>query len=235
MVNRYDVFLSHATPDKPAVRVLAQRLQDEGLVPFLDEWNLIPGDPLQEALEDALDNSRSCVICIGPDKIGPWQNEEMRSALEDRVRGREGFRVVPLMLPGATPPGDRELPRFLRRLLWVDFSAGMDDDTAFQRLLAGIRGHAPGPGGVASTPPPPTTTPINFSGRQKLAVCDRLGNSWSRLAMMLEIPDHDQARFSQGDEGRRIWEWLANRGQLGKLPGALEDIGRGDLADILKA
>jgi len=304
-VDPYDVFLSHATPDKPAVEALARRLQDAGLSPFLDKWHLVPGEPIQEALENALDNSRSCVVCIGPGEIGPWQNEEMRSALEDRVRDRK-YRVIPVILPGAKAP---TLPRFLRRLLWVDFSGGLDDEDTFNRLLAGIRGQSPGPGaapgpaaatedrnqqrrealarhreliqhklqtvegqyytetraeeklrlehvldgirqdlakveaelaGFGETPRPPTppaakTGPVRYAGRQKLAVCDRLGDSWSRLATLLDIPPHDQARFSQGDEGRRIWEWLEIRGRLRELPGALEDIDRQDLADILNA
>lgn len=38
---RYDVFLSHNSDDKPLVEELAQRLQDEaGLNPWLDAWNI---------------------------------------------------------------------------------------------------------------------------------------------------------------------------------------------------
>lgn len=79
-------------------------------------------------------------------QLGPWQNEEMRSALESRVHDA-GFRVIPVLLPGGKKPGEEKLPRFLRRLTWVDFRTGLDDEDAFHRLLAGIRGQAPGPGG----------------------------------------------------------------------------------------
>jgi hypothetical protein len=78
---RYDVFLSHASADKPAVEHLARKLRDEGIEPFLDKWHLIPGQPWQEALEEALDQSRTCAVFLGK-TLGPWQNEEMRSALE---------------------------------------------------------------------------------------------------------------------------------------------------------
>jgi hypothetical protein len=40
------------------------------------------------------------------------------------------------------------LPSFLLRFTWVDFSAGIDDPVAFSRLVAGIRGQAPGRSGV---------------------------------------------------------------------------------------
>src|SRR5262245_63879511 len=84
---RYDVFLSHASADKPAVEHLARKLREEGLEPFLDKWHLVPGEPWQEALEDALAQSRTCAVFLGK-ALGPWQNEEMRSALDEQVRHR---------------------------------------------------------------------------------------------------------------------------------------------------
>ena len=77
----------------------------------------------EEALEEALDQSRTCAVFIGK-AWGSWQHEEMRSALETRVRTRS-FRVIPVLLPGGKEPGQEELPRFLRRLTWVDFRAGL--------------------------------------------------------------------------------------------------------------
>src|SRR6185312_11547714 len=142
---RYDVFLSHASADKPAVEHLACKLRDERLDPFLDKWHLIPGEPWQEALEEALDQSRTCAVFIGKE-LGPWQNKEMRSALDTQVQNRR-FRVIPVLLPGGRKPGEEKLPRFLRGLTWVDFRVGLDDEDAFRRLLAGIRGKAPGPSG----------------------------------------------------------------------------------------
>jgi hypothetical protein len=46
-----DVFLSHNSTDKPAVESLAHRLRAEGIEPWLDKWNLIPGNPWQEEIE----------------------------------------------------------------------------------------------------------------------------------------------------------------------------------------
>src|SRR6266511_1710343 len=120
----YDVFLSHQSGDKPQVEALAARLEDEeGLKPFLDKWHLIPGEPWQEALEEALDRSGTCAVFLGPGGLGPWENEEMRAALDERVRNKS-FRVIPVLLPGAEPKDKKTLPRFLSRLTWVDFRAG---------------------------------------------------------------------------------------------------------------
>lgn len=140
------VFLSHNSKDKPAVETLARRLEDEAkLKPWLDKWNLVPGDPWQEAIEEALDQSRTCAVFLGPGGFGGWHHEEMRSALDQRVSQRERkFRVIPVLLPGAVMPERSKLPAFLSRLTWVDFRAGLDDGDAFSRLAAGIRGIAPG-------------------------------------------------------------------------------------------
>lgn len=152
----YDVFLSHHSSDKPLVEMIATRLEDEaGLKPFLDKWHLVPGEPWEEELETALDKSATCAVFLGPSGLGAWHNEEMRVALDERVRNKS-FRVVPILLPGAEPKDKDTLPRFLRRLTWVDFRAGLDDQQAFHRLVAGIKGLPPGrqPVSLNASPPP---------------------------------------------------------------------------------
>lgn len=140
-----DVFLSYQRADQKAVKYLARRLMNEAsLQPFLDKWHLVPGEPWQEALEEALDQSRTCAVFWGPRGLGPWQNEEMRAALERRVQERS-YRVIPVLLPGCPEPEEAKMPPFLRRMTWVDFREGLNDSEAFKNLVAGIRGVVPGP------------------------------------------------------------------------------------------
>ncbi|HTQ80461.1 MAG TPA: TIR domain-containing protein, partial [Thermoanaerobaculia bacterium] len=146
---QFDVFLSHNSADKPAIEALARRLEEAGVRCWLDKWNLIPGEPWQEAIEQALEQCSVCAVFWGPKGAGRWEDEEMRAAIERRIaEGREGgrprFRVVPVLLPGARLDGGPRLPAFVSRLTWVDFKTGLDDPEAFQRLLAGIHGNAPG-------------------------------------------------------------------------------------------
>ena len=58
---------------------LARHLVQRGVQPWLDEWNLIPGKPWEEAIEVALGRCASCVVCVGPTGTGPWQNEDAGS------------------------------------------------------------------------------------------------------------------------------------------------------------
>ena len=50
-----NVFLSHNSEDKQIIEDLAIRLQTEDIRPWLDKWNLIPGEPFQESIEKALE------------------------------------------------------------------------------------------------------------------------------------------------------------------------------------
>jgi Leucine-rich repeat (LRR) protein len=139
------VFLSHSTADKPAVEELARRLANEGIEAWLDKWNLIPGEPWQPALEEALQKADSCAVFVGRGGLGSWQTEEMRAAIDRRVsESHQKFRVIPVLLPGAEKPERGRLPSFLAAATWVEFRGSLDDPDAFHRLVCGIRGVAPG-------------------------------------------------------------------------------------------
>lgn len=175
---RFDVFLSHRSGDKPAVEDLARRLVRRGIEPWLDKWHLIPGTPWQKALEKALAECASAAVCLGPGGTGPWQDEEMRAAINRRVQNRDGgFRVIPVLLPGARKDEIGPLPTFLSATTWVEFQNTLDDEEAFRRLVCGILGIPPGPGpeGVVQGVTPyrglqyfDVDDSLFFAGRRKL-------------------------------------------------------------------
>ncbi len=163
---RYDVFLSYAPEDAESVEVLAQRLADEArLTPFLDQWSLVPGTPWQEGIESALGGSESIAVCVGPSGISRWQNEQMRVALDRATRANDDLRVMPVLLPGSQL---EQLPPFLGRRVYVDFRSGLDDDHAFARLIAGIRGHPPEQVDSLALPDEPQPYPglLSFTANQ---------------------------------------------------------------------
>jgi hypothetical protein len=61
---QYDVFLSHSAKDKAVVRPLAERLRQDGLKVWFDEWVLKPGDSIPAKIEDGLEHSRVLVLCM---------------------------------------------------------------------------------------------------------------------------------------------------------------------------
>ena len=54
----HDVFLSHSAADKAVVRPLAERLRQDGLKVWFDEWVLKPGDSIPAKIEEGLEHSQ---------------------------------------------------------------------------------------------------------------------------------------------------------------------------------
>jgi hypothetical protein len=64
---KFNAFLSHNSQDKPVEVQIARWLEEKAkLSVWLDKWNLTPGDPWQEEIEKALDQSRCCVVFLDP-------------------------------------------------------------------------------------------------------------------------------------------------------------------------
>jgi tetratricopeptide (TPR) repeat protein len=142
--SRYDAFLSYNSQDYPAVQHVADQLKKEGLEPYLEVWELAPGEVFQPRLAEALHQSKSCVVFLGPNGLGPYQKEELQVAIDKRVRD-EAFRVIPVLLPGAERPrrGDVAHLEFLINASWVEFLKTLDDQRAFRQLVWGITGTRP--------------------------------------------------------------------------------------------
>src|SRR5512140_3707262 len=167
--NSCEVFLSHSSSDKPAIERIALRLQEKGVSVWLDKWNLVPGEPWQPAIEEALSCCASVAVFIGPKGLAPWHHEEMRAAIQRRV-AEPHFRVIPVLLAEAPPEERNKLPPFLKATTWVEFPTE-DDDEAMRKLSCGIRGEAPGPAPTGAMPL--RQSPVSGIGR--------------RLALMLGI------------------------------------------------
>ena len=115
-IERFDVFLSHNSEDKAQVRVLAERLMQDGIKTWIDQSELYGGDALPVTLKNALTNSAACAVFVGENGVGPWQQKEIDVALKLKYPKR---RVIPVFLPGA----NNELPPSLGDLLWIRFSS----------------------------------------------------------------------------------------------------------------
>jgi hypothetical protein len=131
----FDVFLCHNWDDKPAVRDIAQRLEERGLRPWLDERELRPGIPWQREVEDQIRNIRAAAVIVGS-KVGPWQNQELEAFLRQFLR--RGCPVIPVLLPGVERP---EPPIFLEGMTWVNMADTELDP--IEQLVWGITGKQP--------------------------------------------------------------------------------------------
>ena len=68
----FDVFLSHSSHDKAIVRPLAERLRQDGLRVWFDEWELRPGDNIPSKIDAVPQrkHSRVLVLCMSAQAFG---------------------------------------------------------------------------------------------------------------------------------------------------------------------
>lgn len=144
----FDVFLSHNSKDKAAVRELKLLLSANGLAVWLDEDELQPGMPWQQLLEAGIKKSRSVAVLVGKDGVGPWEDEEMQAALVLAVKDKRP--AIPVLLPGAS--AQPEWPMFLGNRTWVDLRTGFAAE-GIARLIWGITGIKPAWKSTLPVPP----------------------------------------------------------------------------------
>lgn len=133
----FDVFLCHNSADKPAVKEVAAKLKERGILPWLDEWEVPPFARWQDELEKVIESVKSVAVFIGSSDRGPWQDMEIQAALQEAVNRK--MRIGLVLLPGATKKA--RLPMFLKPFNWIDFNQQEPDPLA--QLIWGITGERP--------------------------------------------------------------------------------------------
>lgn len=135
---KYDVFLSHSSKDKPAVRALAERLKADGLRVWFDEWEIKPGDSIPLKIEQGLEQSRTLVLVMSAAAFASeWVTLERHTVLfRDPTNAHRRF--VPLRLD------DGKIKEALRQFAYVDWRGRSDE--RYAQLLEACRAPAVPPG-----------------------------------------------------------------------------------------
>jgi hypothetical protein len=86
------VFLCHGSGDKPAMRELYQRPHDDGMQPWLDEVDLIPGQRWETEIRKAVRESDVVMVCLSERSASKegFVQKEIRFAL-DRADEKRAF------------------------------------------------------------------------------------------------------------------------------------------------
>ncbi|HEY0990305.1 MAG TPA: toll/interleukin-1 receptor domain-containing protein [Kofleriaceae bacterium] len=98
------VFLSHASPDKPAVRRIADALRAAGHDPWLDEEQILVGESIPAAVERGLRVADFVVLCLSKAAAaGGWIETERDATLMQQFLERRE-RILPARLEDVAPP-----------------------------------------------------------------------------------------------------------------------------------
>jgi hypothetical protein len=89
----YDFFISHASEDKEDfVRLLAQKLKEQGLNIWYDEFELKVGDSLRRSIDNGLKNSRYGIVVLSTSFFNKnWPQYELDGLV---TREMNGIKVI---------------------------------------------------------------------------------------------------------------------------------------------
>ena len=141
------VFLCHASNDKPAVRKLYHRLRIEGIDPWLDEENLLPGQEWEQEIPEAVRTNDLVIVCLSNAAItkSGYVQREIRYALDIADEQPDGtIFLIPLKLEQC------EIPARLRRWQWVNFF----EEHGYEMLMRALRVRANDLGAVIKSRTP---------------------------------------------------------------------------------
>jgi GTPase SAR1 family protein/outer membrane protein assembly factor BamB len=130
----FDVFVSYRYDDREEAVEIARRLLRRGIRPWLDLWEIAPGQRWQDVLEAQIESIRSVAVLIGSGGLGPWQDLETKAFVNEFMR--RGCTVIPVFL--SYSGADASLPVFLAEWQAADFRYARPDP--LERLVWGIQG-----------------------------------------------------------------------------------------------
>jgi class 3 adenylate cyclase len=119
---------------------LAEALLALGIRPWLDLWDIVPGRPWQDGLNEAIQAVNAAVVCVGPSGFGSWQDPTVMALIRQFVNRKSP--VIPVLLPGAIK--EIALPALLTSFPWVDLRQFTRTNTRpLAQLVAWLLGKHP--------------------------------------------------------------------------------------------
>lgn len=145
------VFLSHNSKDKHWVRILAERLTNDGVLVWLDEVELNIGDSLIERISEGIKDTEYVAAIISKNSIqSHWVKKEISLAMTKEIKGRK-ITVLTLLID------ECEMPESLGDKLYADFTDPQNFEAEYQKLLRAI--------GLVSSRPKKTASPVDLQAQ----------------------------------------------------------------------
>jgi len=105
--SKLSVFLCHATEDKPAIRKLYNRLCSDGIKPWLDEEELLPGENWREIIPKVLIKCHAVIVCISTNSVSKtgYVNKEIKYSLDILdEQPEDSVFVIPVKIENCETP-----------------------------------------------------------------------------------------------------------------------------------
>ncbi|MEH2070521.1 MAG: TIR domain-containing protein [Nostoc sp.] len=136
MSNKYlRVFLSYGSEDRSAVREIYSKLREDGVKPWFDEKELLPGQDWNLEIRQAARSSDAILVCLSSRSVRKegYIQKEIKLALDIAEEKPDGtIFIIPVKLDSC------ELPLRLQNWQWVDWG----NVDAYDKVLRALRARA---------------------------------------------------------------------------------------------
>src|SRR5439155_11236361 len=97
-------FVCHAGEDNAFAKRLGEGLFANGVVAFVDDWEILPGDRLiDKVFREGIPRATVFIIILSKNSIEkPWVREELDAALVLRIEGQ--MKIIPVRIDGCEVP-----------------------------------------------------------------------------------------------------------------------------------
>lgn len=133
--NALKVFLCHGSEDKPTIRQLYDRLRDDGVIPWLDEQNILPGQDWDAEIRKAVKNSHAILVCLSSKSVNKegYIQREIRFALDVADEKPDGtIFIIPVQLDIC------KIPERLKKVQYVEYS----NEDGYEMIIRALRERA---------------------------------------------------------------------------------------------
>lgn len=118
------VFISHSSEDEECARKIANRLENQDITVWYDEWSLRPGDSIVSKIEAGIEDADVLLVLLSEASLeSSWVQAEINASFNKMVSD-ENIRLIPVLIE------DVEVPLLLRDRQYVDlredFESGIE-------------------------------------------------------------------------------------------------------------
>ncbi len=128
---KWDVFISHATPDKEKIRKIVSKLRSEDLRVWVDEEQIKFGDGVVNKIQEGLNYSRRLIVCLSQ-SLGKsnWCRNEYEALINTEIT-LHGTKVIPLVIENVEYDN---IPPLLRDKRRAEYSSSLDWSKLIEQL-----------------------------------------------------------------------------------------------------
>jgi len=194
MDGKIRVFLAHASEDQKRVIGLYHQLSDAGFKPWMDEFDLLPGQNWREEIDNAINQSDVFLACLSKHSVKKegYIQKEFRQALNRYAEKTSGsIYFIPVRLDECDIP-DLRIPQFginLHDFHWVDFWK----PNGFEKLKKAL---------LART----TSFPGEVTYPGKKLLVQPMGTIDQKMAMVL-LGTLEMSGYLSGKEAAQVDKW----------------------------